>query len=211
VQYETEEQQVEAMKAWWNENGKAVMLGVVIGALLVVAWMWWKSHQENVAVAASDNFSNTLEAVQKGEHDKVQALAQAAKDEHAGTLYSAYTTMAAARSAIEQDDLETAATHLQWVVDNSELDEVGVIARVRLARVKAAQDDAAGGLGVLPDTYSDVFTHLIEEVRGDLHVAAGDLEAAKTAYQAAIDSGKAADSDVLTMKINELASVGGNS
>ena len=211
MQYETEEQQVEAMKAWWNENGKAVILGVVIGAALVAAWMWWKNHQENVAVAASDNFSNTLEAVQNGDHDKVEVLAKAAKQEHAGTLYSAYTAMAAARSAIEQEDLESGAKHLQWVVDNSELDEVGIIARVRLARVKAAQDDAAGGLNVLPDTYSDVFTHLIEEVRGDLHVAAGDLVAAKTAYQAAIDSGKAADNDALTMKINELASVGGNS
>ncbi len=211
MQYETEEQQVEAMKEWWNENGRAVILGIVIGALLVGGWMWWKSHQENVAVAASDNFSNTLEAVQKGEHDKVAELASAAKEEHAGTLYSAYTVMAAARSAIEQDDLDTAATHLQWVVDNSELDEVGIIARVRLARVKAAQDDAAGGLSVLPDTYSDVFTHLVEEVRGDLHVASGDFVAAKTAYQAAIDSGKAADSEALTMKINELATVGGNS
>jgi len=199
------------MKEWWNENGKAVILGIVIGALLVGAWMWWKAHQENVAVAASDNFSTTLEAVEKGEHDKVEALAVAAKEEHTGTLYSAYTVMAAARSAIEQDDLETGATHLQWVVDNSELDEVGIIARVRLARVKAAQDDAAGGLSVLPENYSDVFTHLIEEVRGDLHVATGDVEAARTAYQAAIDSGKAPDSDALTMKINELATVGGNS
>jgi len=199
------------MKAWWNENGRAVILGIVIGALLVGAWMWWKSHQENVAVAASDNFSKTFEAMQKGEHEEVAELALAAKDEHAGTLYSAYTAMAAARSAVEQGDLEAAATHLQWVTDNSELDEVGIIARVRLARVKAAQDDAAGGLDVLPKTYADVFTHLVEEVRGDLHVVTGDAVAAKTAYQAAIDSGKAADSEALTMKINELASVGGDS
>jgi len=211
VQYETEEQQVEAIKEWWSENGRAVILGIVIGALLVGAWMWWKSHQENVAVAASDNFSNTLEAVQNGEHDKVADLALAAKDKHSGTLYSAYTAMAAARSAVEQGDLETAATHLQWVADTSELDEVGIIARVRLARVKAAQNDAAGGLAVLPETYAESFTHLVEEVRGDLHVVAGDAVAAKTAYQAAIDSGKAADSAALTMKINELASVGGDS
>jgi len=143
------------------------------------------------------------------EEQQVEAMKE--KEEHTGTLYSAYSVMAAARSAIEQGDLETGATHLQWVVDNSELDEVGIIARVRLARVKAAQDDAAGGLSVLPENYSEVFTHLVEEVRGDLHVAAGDAEAAKIAYQAAIDTGKAPDSDALTMKINELAAVGGNS
>ena len=29
--YATEEQQVEAIKSWWQENGKAVVLGAVIG------------------------------------------------------------------------------------------------------------------------------------------------------------------------------------
>lgn len=211
MQYETEEQQVEAMKAWWTENGRAVILGVVIGALIVAGWMWWKANQEKIAVAASDNFSQSIEALQAGEHDKVAELAKAAEADHAGTLYAAYTSLTAARSAVEQGDLDAAAKHLQWTVDNSELDEVGVIARVRLARVKAAQGDATAALSVLPTSYADSFTHLIEEARGDVHVIAGDMAAAKTAYQLALDSGKAADQGALQMKINELATIGGSS
>ncbi len=211
MQYETEEQQVEAMKAWWAENGRAVIAGILIGALLVGAWMWWKSSQEKAAVAASDNFSQTLEALQAGDHDKVKELVAAAKDDHDGTLYSAYTALAAARSAVEQNDLDAAAKHLTWAMENSELDEVGVIARVRLARVKAAQGDAAGGLAVLPKKYSDSFTHIVEEARGDLHVAAGELAEAKSAYQAAMDSDNAVDPGALEMKFNELATVGGKS
>jgi len=211
VQYETEEQQVEALKEWWNENGRAVILGVVLGAALVGGWMWWKSHQEAVAVAASDNFSQTIEALQKGEHDKVAELATVAEQEHAGTLYATYTSLTAARSAVESGDLDAAAKHLQWAVENSELDEVGVIARVRLARVKAAQGDASGALAVLPATYAESFTPLVEEARGDVQLAAGDLAAAKAAYQRAMDSERAPDAGALQMKINELATVGGSS
>lgn len=210
MQYETEEQQVEALKEWWAENGRAVIVGIVIGVLLVGAWMWWKSSQEKKAIAASDNFSQSLEALQAGDHAKVKELA-AAKADHSGTLYSAYTGLTAARAAVEQGNLEEAASELQWVVDNAELDDVGVIARVRLARVKAALGDAAGGLSVLPKSYPDVFAHLVEEARGDLHVAAGDNTAAREAYQAAIDTGRAADRDALQMKFNELATVGGKS
>lgn len=210
MQYETEEQQVEALKAWWQENGKAVIVGVVIGVLLVGAWMWWKGHQERSAVAASDNFSHSLEALQNGDHAKVKELAAAKKD-HSDSLYSAYTGLTAARAAVEQGDLEGAATELQWVVDNAELNDVSVIASVRLARVKAALGDTSGGLSVLPKKYDEVYTHLIEEARGDLHVAAGDSKAAKTAYQAAIDTGRAANPDALQMKFNELATIGGKS
>ena len=211
MQYETEEQQVEALKEWWAENGRAVIIGIVLGALIVGAWMWWKGSQEKSAVAASDNFSQSLEALQSGDHDKVAELAEAAKEDHKGSLYSAYTSMAAARAAVEKGDLEQAATHLQWAVDNAELEEVGIVASVRLARVKAALGDASAGLSALPKNYSDVFTHLVEEARGDLHVIAGDNAAARTAYQAAIDSGRAADPGALQMKFNELATVGGKS
>ncbi len=211
MQYETEEQQVEALKEWWAENGRAVIIGIVLGALLVGAWMWWKGSQEKKAVAASDNFSQTMEALQSGDSSKIAELASAAKDDHAGTLYSAYTSLAAARAAVEAGDLDEAAKQLQWAVDNAELDEVSMVARVRLARVKAAQGDAAAGLAVLPSSYADVFTHLIEEARGDLHVVAGDNAAARTAYQAAIDSGRAPDPGALQMKFNELATVGGKS
>jgi len=209
VQYETEEQQVEALKAWWAENGRAVILGIVIGVLLIGAWMWWKSYQENKAVAASDTYSQSIEALEAGQHDKVAELFEVAKSDHAGSLYGAYTGLAAARSAVEQGSLESAAERLDWVVDHAELDSVGMVARVRLARVKAALGDAEAGLAALPDDYPESFTALVEEARGDLQVTAGNNDAARTAYQAALDAGNAVDANALRMKFNELATVGG--
>ena len=211
MQYETEEQQVEALKEWWAENGRAVLLGIGLGVLLILAWMWWKGSQEKKAIAASDNYSQSIEALEAGQHDTVAELFAEAKSDHSGSLYGAYTGLVAARSAIEQGNLEDAGSTLQWVVDNAELDSVATVARVRLARVRAALGDTDAGLKVLPTSYPSSFTALIEEARGDLHVAAGNNDEARSAYQAAMDAGQAVDGNTLRMKFNELATVGSKS
>ncbi len=58
MEYETEEQQVEALKEWWAENGKAVIAGIVLGAGVIGGWTFWKGHQEKQAVIASDTGGN---------------------------------------------------------------------------------------------------------------------------------------------------------
>ena len=63
MEYETEEQQVEALKAWWAENGRAVIPGVVLGATAIGGWTLWQDRKETLAVEASDAFSRTIEDI----------------------------------------------------------------------------------------------------------------------------------------------------
>ena len=35
---ETEEQQIDAIKEWWNKNGNAVIVGAVLGIGALVGW-----------------------------------------------------------------------------------------------------------------------------------------------------------------------------
>jgi len=205
VQYETEEQQVEALKEWWHENGRAVIAGVVLGVLAIAGWTAYKGHQAKQAVEASDIFSKALDASADGDAAKAAELAKQVGADHGDTLYASYSYMAAAKAAIDAGDLDAAAANLLWVTDNGQSEEVKTIASVRLARVLGAQGNAADGLKALPGSYGDSFTALVEEARGDLHVAAGDLDAARTAYTAAQESGNASNPTVLTMKLNELA------
>ena len=211
MEYETEEQQVDALKAWWKENGKAVIAGVVIGASLIGGWSWYKQHQENQAVAASDAFSQSMQAAAAGELDKVSVLASELADDQPKTLYAAYANLAAAKAAVEADNLDLAVEKLSWVSESASQSDVKLIATIRLARVKSSLGDVAGALALLPNTYPSEFTGLVEEARGDLHVAAGDASAARAAYQQAQSSDNIANSAALTMKINELVSSGGSS
>lgn len=206
MQYETEEQQVEALKEWWRENGKAVIAGVVLGAAAIGGWGAFKAYQEKQAVAASDMFSQGIDAAIDGDAATASELAKTVGEDHGGTLYASYTYLAAARAAVESGDLDSAATSLRWVVDNAEQDDVKLIASVRLARVLGVQGKATEGLALLPSSYAESFKGLVEEARGDLHVAAGDTNAARTAYTAAQESGNVSNAEGLLMKLNELAS-----
>ena len=208
MEYETEEQQVQALKDWWSENGRAVIAGVVLGVGVIGGWTLWQGHVEKKTVAASDAFSGAIAALAQNDTDTALNLADEAVDDNAGHLYASYANLAAARAAVEKEDLAEAASRLQWVVDNAPQDDVKLIAQVRLARVQGATGDAAAGLASLPSSFPDAFTGLVEEARGDLHVLDGDTEAARSAYQAANDSQYVANREGLIMKLNELAQPG---
>ena len=205
MEFETEEQQVEALKSWWRENARAVIAGVAIGGGAILGWTLWQNHQEDQAVAASDAWTQTIEAADAGDAETVQRLADTLVDEYSGTLYAAYGQLAAARVAIESERLDDAATRLAWVADEASQDDVRLIARIRLARVDGARGEVQTGLERLPSDYPEAFTGLIEEARGDLLVLGDDPEAARAAYQAARDSGLAADPEALGMKLDALS------
>lgn len=208
MDYESEEQQVEALKKWWEENGRSVILGVVIGGAAIGGWQWWGSHQLTTAQNASDAYVATMDALNEEEGDVVAAAATA-KSEHGDSLYAAMASLAAARDLVEKNDLSGAATQLQWAVDNAEQPDVVVIAKIRLARVLGASGDTDAGLAMLPSNPATVFTGLVEEARGDLYVAKGETDLARSAYQAALDSGqRTADANALNMKLEDLVVVG---
>lgn len=207
MEYETEEQQVEALKAWWNENGRAVITGVVLGATLIGGWTLWQNRIESQAVAASDGFSRTIAAIDSNDTAAAIKLADELQDDQPGSLYSSYANLAAARVDIDNDNLSGAADRLAWVADNAPQSDVQLIAKVRLARVQGALGDAAAGLASLPSTFPEAFTGLVEEARGDLLTIEGDSDAARTAYEAAQQSNYVSNPEGLTMKLNELAKV----
>lgn len=205
MSYETEEQQVEALKQWWDENGKAVILGVGLGVLIIAGYNYWQHRKATAAVEASDMYSESIEALRTGDTDNAQKIATELSDEHGGALYAVYARMGAARAAIEGGDVAAAADHLKWAVNNSDLPEVKTIAQIRLARVQAELGDVDAALKTLPGSPNEAFLGLVEETRGDLHVIAGDNAAARTAYQAAIDAGGVADLNALEIKLNDLS------
>jgi len=207
LDYETEEQQVEALKKWWSENAMSVIAGVAIGALAIFGWVGWGKYQVSQARQASDGFTRTLDALQDGSgSDAAVASATELRDEHGNTLYAVMASMAAGKALAESGDFDGAAKELKWAAKNSDSDEIRTLAKIRLARVLGAAGSVDEALGELPAKPAKRFTGLIAEVRGDLHLLKGDKDKAREAYQQAVDSGeRVADNRLLTMKLNDLA------
>ncbi|MGL5653635.1 MAG: YfgM family protein, partial [Vibrio sp.] len=64
--YDTEEQQVEAIKDWWKENGKAVMFGAVIGLGGLFGWRYYQDTVVAAQEAASHSYSQAVDALLAG-------------------------------------------------------------------------------------------------------------------------------------------------
>jgi len=46
----SEKEQLEEMRAWWSENGRFVITGVVLGVAIIVGWNQWRSSIETAQI-----------------------------------------------------------------------------------------------------------------------------------------------------------------
>lgn len=107
---------------------------------------------------------------------------------------------------LDSGQVRGAAEELRYVMESTSDVELGLIARLRLARVLADQQDYAEALATL-DVDSGSFSARYDEVRGDIHVALGDTESARTAYNAALSGTETntVDRNLVQMKLDDLS------
>lgn len=64
--YENENDQVEAIKRFFAENGKALAVGVILGVGALIGWRYWTSHQTESARSASLSYQNVVSSLNAG-------------------------------------------------------------------------------------------------------------------------------------------------
>lgn len=209
---DTDEQQLEAAKKWWKENGSAIVTGLVLGLATLFGFKYWQDWQANVAEQASIVYSGMLNDVEQGD-------AQGATDK-AGTLiadfgktpYASLAAMMLARYRIEDGNLEAAQSQLQWVVDNGNDKFLRDVARLRLARTQVASEAYDAALLTLAAMEAaDNDAGLLLELRGDIELAQGKPAEALLTYSAAL-AGLDADAparEVIQLKLDDAASQAG--
>ena len=73
--YNTEEEQVEAIKKWWNENGKSIIAGIIIGVIAIFGWRSYENHTAMQAKAASILYEQLLVASRKNDTNNIRSIA----------------------------------------------------------------------------------------------------------------------------------------
>ena len=62
-QYRTEEEQVEALGRWWKENGRSMVVAVVVALGGVFGWQAWQANELRQQEQASDLYQVLLQAI----------------------------------------------------------------------------------------------------------------------------------------------------
>ncbi|MBY5921998.1 YfgM family protein [Ferrimonas balearica] len=201
--YSTEEQQVEAIKRFWKEYGTSIIGGAVLGLGGLFGWNTYQDYQQGQREAASAAYSQVVEQAGQSRDLLDTAVAQF-KAEHGDSGYSALSQLLLARAAVEAGDLAKAETLLTDVLPSLD-SATAPLATLRLARVQMAQDKLDAAQATLEKITNSAFAAQRDELKGDILVAKGELEAARAAYQSAMDAGGAQTSPALQMKLDDLA------
>jgi predicted negative regulator of RcsB-dependent stress response len=181
--FETEEQQVEAIKGFWKENGTAIIVGVLIGLSGLFGWQLYSDKVIETKETQSMAFQSALEGI---DSEDGLSKATAFAEENPDSGYAVLTSLIAAQKSVEKSDFEAARMHLNMAVSNSPSDAIADLARIRLARVEIKLADTAGALQTLDSVVNASYNDQVQEVKGDIYVATKEFDKAKEAYNAVL-------------------------
>lgn len=185
--FETEEQQLEALKAWWKENSSSLLIGLAMGVFSLVGWNFYKDTQYQHSIEASDMYMSVFA---QSEANAISEADFATTDKllagYSDTPYAALSALMIAKHNINTGSFAKAASRLQWVVDNAIEEEVGHIAQLRLARLMVSLKKFDEANKLLSSDHPAAFDALYEELKGDVFVQKGEFEQARVAYDKAI-------------------------
>ncbi|WP_274057447.1 YfgM family protein [Vibrio parahaemolyticus] len=200
--YDTEEQQVEAIKDWWKENGKAVIIGAVVGLGGLFGWRYYQDTVIQVSETASQSYTTAMNTLQEKGVD-AQSDVQAFIESNEVKEYSVLAALQLAKAQVEAKDFAAALEQLKWAQSNTKDAALSPLISYRIARIETEMgnfDAANTELGKVTDT---AWAGRIAELRGDIALRQGDKDAAYAAYTEAQQAADA--SPTLQMKLDDLA------
>ncbi len=213
----TEEEQLQALKAWWQENGKSLVLGVGLAIALVLGWQGWQARQQQQAATASALYQNLTEAAQlqsmnaedEAQYATAKHLAEQLKADFADTTYARYAGLVLAAMHVQHEAFADAQAELEWVLSASdELDGVKRVATLRKAALMQQQGEAEAAVAMVQGLDAGSFEAEKQELLGDLYLSLGQTEQARSAYDAALlAAGGEARKPLLKIKRDDLAEV----
>lgn len=182
-----EQEQLEAMKAWWQDNRNWIAAVLLASVVVVGGWRGWSYYQHKQGSEAATLFQQFSEQMGSGDAKRINDAAAAMMEKFAGSAYASRAALMAALVNEQMKDAATAKTQLQWVIDNAGEEGLKDMARLRLAAVLLDEKNYAEALKQLEAGHMASFDGLYADLRGDILNAQGKKDEARSAYTLAFE------------------------
>ncbi len=215
----SEEEQIEAFKRWWAENGLQIVAALILVVGGYFGWQYWEQNRQAEAEAASELYLEMIDIVASQTPGKPLTIekqvaigkkADQLKTEYKNSGYAQLAALLKAKLAVDDRQLDGAASELEWVMDNDPVPETERLVRLRLARIEAGRGNLDTALQMVQGIDAGEMTSAYEEAKGDFYLQQGNSAAAYTAYQAALASNQSQDQmirNILQLKISQVEAV----
>jgi predicted negative regulator of RcsB-dependent stress response len=211
---ESDEEQLEVLKNWWDENGTSLVITVVVTVGAIFGYRGWEENVVETGEAASAVYEDLVVATENiGVSDSGKALritavslAETLKASHSDSTYAVFAAMRLAKVAVAENELDMALEELRWALDNVSEMHLETTIRVRMARVYIGLENPASAMTLLVNHQpASGQVASFEEAKGDIFHSLGDLGQAREAYQKALENmSDKVENPILELKLADL-------
>ena len=178
---DSEEEQVDKIKKWWNSNGKQIIAGAVIGLAGVFGWNYYNDYQDNQALNARTLYLNYA-----SDSNNVDAYNKLI-NEHPSSSYTDQATLLMAKYLFDAGSYSLALDAIKPLISNqSSIISSTAVLRVASIYLQLGQHDEA--LSTLNIESGEGFSGLIYNLTGDVYLDLGNSDEAKKYYLLAIEN-----------------------
>lgn len=204
-----EQEQVDALKAWWKDNGKWLITLLVVAVLGFVGMQYWKKYQVTQAEEAATLYGEVMKQVASNDPKRINDAVAALVDRYGRTAYAPRAQLLAVQANLQAHDIARAKSGLQWVIDHASERGLQDTARLKYASLLLDEKDYAGAMKLLDATHPEAFVGLYADLKGDVLSAQGKTEEARAAYKMAFDKTdpNSAYRNLIQMKLDALGGV----
>lgn len=202
--YTNKNDQVDATKFFFANNGVALILGLVIGILAVLGWNYWQSHKANVLPESVQKFEVASTQLNSGSALGIEAAQKFASE--TTDVYGAMIGLELAQVFVDKRELVNAEKALTHALSKAKSEDMTDLINLRLARVQLAQGKADAALSSVGNINTKSWQAAAQGIRGDVLLHKGDSAGAKAAYTQGLESeGSQSLRSLLTLKLNNVS------
>lgn len=180
-----QQEELSTIMYFWRDYGKYIIGGVLIILVLYVSNFTVNLYRAKQAKAAAVLYDQLQDKIKLHDNNGVKALVQELENKYPKTEYTAQAGIIGAKYYVDTAP-DTAISLLQWNISHAKNKPLVEFSRIDLAKIYIDQKKFDEALDLLMQKHDPIFDGLYYETRGDLYVAKGDLDKAKSAYSEAL-------------------------
>ena len=204
-----DEDQVEALKAWWKEYGVAIIVGVTFGALFIGGYRYWNYYTDMQNDQASEIYEQVISDISQGKLKSAEKSTKELVNGYSSSPYLALASLMLAKKYIDEKEYPKAKEYLNITIDQGNENDIIHVARLRLARILFFQENKADeALALISTTETNGFSSQYNELLGDIYMSTGKTGDAIKSYELALSSSSLSGDykPVLQMKLDNAKS-----